>query len=42
MLAPLVDDIRLLERIVDVSFEDWLGDEGRGEFSARRAALAEG
>jgi len=42
VLAPLVDDIRLLERIVDVSFEDWLGDEGRGEFRARRPALAEG
>jgi hypothetical protein len=42
VLAPMIDDIRLLERVVDASFEDWLGDEGRGEFSARRAALSEG
>jgi hypothetical protein len=36
VLAPLVDDIRLLERVTGSSFEDWLGDGSRGAFSARR------
>jgi hypothetical protein len=38
VLAPLVDDIRLLERVTGQSFADWLGDEGRGAFATRRAA----
>ena len=37
ILGPLVDDIRLLEAVTGESFADWLGDEGRGEFSRRRA-----
>jgi hypothetical protein len=36
VLAPLEDDIRLLGELLGRSFDDWLGDEGAGEFSARR------
>jgi Sulfotransferase family len=36
VLAPLVGDIRRLERVTAESFADWLSGEGRGEFSARR------
>jgi hypothetical protein len=42
VLAPLVDDIRRLERVTGESFADWLSGEGRGEFSARRAAPVAG
>lgn len=41
VLAPVADDIRLLERITGRSFADWLGDQGRGEFALRQAELAE-
>jgi hypothetical protein len=41
VLAPLVDDIRKLERITGQSFADWLGDEGRGEFAGRQAQASE-
>ena len=34
------DDIRRLESLTGRSFEGWLGDEGRGEFSARRLGIA--
>lgn len=37
VLEPLVDDIRLLSRLTGASYDDWLGDQGRGEFRARRA-----
>ena len=40
--APLVDDMRLLERVTGRSFEDWISGEGRGDFSARQAAPALG
>jgi hypothetical protein len=33
------DDIRRLELLTGRSFEGWLGDEGRGEFSARRLGI---
>ena len=32
------DDVRLLEAVTGAEFGDWLGDEGRGEFSSRLAA----
>jgi hypothetical protein len=35
--APLVDDIRLLERLTGVDVEDWLGQSGRGAYSVRRS-----
>lgn len=42
VLAPLVDDIRLLERVTGRSFADWLGDRGRGEFvTCQEAQLAQ-
>ena len=40
VLAPLVDDIRLLERVTGRSFDDWVTGGGRGDFSARRTATA--
>lgn len=40
VLEPLVDDVRLLERVTGRSFGDWLTGHGRGEFSSRRPATA--
>jgi len=40
VLAPLVDDIRRLERVTGQSFADWIHGEGQGEFSARRPVEA--
>lgn len=37
VLDGLADDIRLLGRLTGRSYADWLGDRGRGEFSARTA-----
>lgn len=39
VLEPLVEDIQLLARITGRSYDDWLGDTGRGEFRARRGGL---
>lgn len=35
-VALFADDIELLGRVLDRSFEDWLSDAGRGSFSERR------
>jgi Sulfotransferase family len=40
VLSPLVDDIRLLERVTGRSFADWIHGEGRGEFTARQPVEA--
>jgi hypothetical protein len=40
VLGPLVDDIHRLQLVTGRSFADWLGDEGRGAFDARRHAEA--
>jgi Sulfotransferase family len=40
VLAPLVDDIHHLGQLLGRPFDDWLGDEGAGEFLARRTGLA--
>ena len=34
-MAPLLDDIALLERVTGNPYDDWRGDAGRGEFSGR-------
>jgi Sulfotransferase family len=36
VLAPLVDDIHLLEAVTGASFADWLADEGDGAFADLR------
>jgi hypothetical protein len=36
VLDPLREDLERLERVTGRSFADWLGEEGAGEFSARR------
>lgn len=36
LVAVFAQDIALLERVTGVSYSDWLGDRGRGEFSVRR------
>lgn len=41
VLGPLVDDIYRLQLVTGRSFADWLGDEGRGAFGARRAARSD-
>ncbi|MGY1691579.1 sulfotransferase [Geodermatophilus sp. SYSU D01105] len=35
VLAPLLDDIALLEELTGESFADWKGDTGRGDFRSR-------
>jgi hypothetical protein len=35
-LEGLADDIRDLETVTGASYADWLGDEGRGDFSGRQ------
>jgi sulfotransferase family protein len=34
------DDVRRLERVTGDRYDEWLGDQGRGEFSTRRAGAA--
>ena len=36
LVAHFARDIALLERVTGNSYSDWLGDQGRGEFRARR------
>jgi hypothetical protein len=36
VLEPLLPDIALLEELTGLSFEDWKGDTGRGNFAARK------
>jgi hypothetical protein len=31
------DDVALLERLLDRSFQDWLGDSGRGTYAVRKS-----
>ena len=38
VLAPLLDDIALLEELTGESFADWRGDTGRGDFRSRAGA----
>ncbi|MGV1008125.1 MAG: sulfotransferase family protein [Dermatophilaceae bacterium] len=38
VLDPLADDVRLLSALTGQSFDDWLGDHGRGDFRSRLAA----
>jgi Sulfotransferase family len=38
LVELFADDIRLLERVTGESYEDWLGDEGPGEFSTHRTS----
>ena len=38
VLAPLLDDITLLEELTGESFADWRGDTGRGDFRSRSGA----
>jgi hypothetical protein len=40
VLAPLLEDIALLEELTDRSFADWKGDTGRGDFRSRQDAGA--
>ena len=40
VLAPLLDDIALLERLTGQSFEDWRADAGRGSYASRVSAPA--
>ena len=35
VLAPLLEDLALLERLTGESFDDWRSDEGRGSFASR-------
>jgi UDP-GlcNAc:undecaprenyl-phosphate GlcNAc-1-phosphate transferase len=35
VLAPLLDDVALLERVTGQSFDDWRADAGRGSFASR-------
>jgi Sulfotransferase family len=37
LVAHFATDIALLEKVTGRSYADWLGDSGRGEFSARRS-----
>jgi hypothetical protein len=37
LIAHFVDDIVTLQEITGDSYRDWLGDRGRGEFTARRS-----
>jgi hypothetical protein len=38
VLAPLLDDVALLEELTGESFADWRGDTGRGDFRSRSGA----
>jgi hypothetical protein len=38
VLAPMLEDIELLEELTGESFADWKGDAGRGDFRSRAAA----
>ena len=38
VLAPLLEDIALLEELTGESFADWRGDTGRGDFRSRAEA----
>ncbi|MGY1704608.1 sulfotransferase [Geodermatophilus sp. SYSU D00697] len=40
VLAPLLDDIALLEELTGESFADWKGDTGRGDFRSRSTGSA--
>ena len=40
LVDSFADDVRRLELVTGRSFADWLGDEGRGEFSTRRLGIA--
>jgi hypothetical protein len=35
VLAPLLEDVALLEQVTGQSFEDWRADAGRGSFRSR-------
>ena len=37
VLAPLEDDVRLLNRITGIDVDDWLTQSGRGAYSVRRS-----
>ena len=37
VLAPLLEDIALLEELTGESFEDWRSGSGRGHFRSRTA-----
>ena len=37
LVARFVDDVALLEQLLGRSFQDWLGDSGRGTFAVRRS-----
>jgi hypothetical protein len=37
LVAHFADDIALLERLLGRSYQDWLGDSGRGTFAVRRS-----
>lgn len=41
VLGPMTDDVRLLGRLTGQSFDDWLGDDGRGDFRSRVGAAAD-
>ena len=40
LVESFADDVRRLESLTGRSFEGWLDDEGRGEFSTRRLGIA--
>ena len=40
LVESFADDVRRLESLTGRSFEGWLDDEGRGEFSTRRLGSA--
>ncbi|WP_375474507.1 sulfotransferase [uncultured Jatrophihabitans sp.] len=37
LVAQFTDDVALLERLLDRSFQDWLGDSGRGTYAVRKS-----
>jgi hypothetical protein len=37
LVAHFTEDVALLEQLLGGSFQDWLGDSGRGTFAVRRS-----
>lgn len=37
LVGRFADDIRLLEQLLGVDYQDWLGDSGRGTYAVRRS-----
>jgi hypothetical protein len=42
LVARFADDVAVLESLLGESFQDWLGDSGRGTYAVRRSLAPSG